>query len=572
MPDHMRTRPLPPPEKKVPAGRRRLPALTAAAILAALGFAVPPASSGVAAPPLPAPSAVPGTVPPQLSGALDIGPVAGGPPVEVTLALPLRDRAGLEARVGALMSGRPGVEELTQAQVVAAHAPDPAAVAGVRAWAAGAGLEVVSVAANRTLVALRGTPERVGAAFGVGLHRYRAGELVYRAADRPAQLPAALAGRIEAVLGLSDLGGHKGMTPARPRTVTPAQPAVPFSSMHPPRGPADFWSFYHAPEANRGQGQTIAVLAAGELSIPQRDLVGFEQTYGLPRVPWTTVTMGPATGDTINNAEWDLDTQYATAFAPGASSLVVYDPPTLNDPDSVAELNRWVTDGRARQASFSAGECEDVAVRTGFETAADTVLLQAAAQGKTLFAPSGDTGSFCPKLVDLRDVGQATRPQATYPGASPYAVSVGGTTLVEGPGALREVAWVDGGGGMADHEAQPAHQAIAGGSLVSWHRGTPDVSLDADPDTGYSIIENGRRVIVGGTSAGAPAWLGIWARAQAARGGRLGFAAPLLYRLPPPVFNDVVVGFQGLWAATPGWDYTTGRGTPNIAALLDAVR
>jgi pseudomonalisin len=88
---------------------------------------------------------------------------------------------------------------------------------------------------------------------------------------------------------------------------------------------------------------------------------------------------------------------------------------------------------------------------------------------------------------------------------------------------------------------------------------------------GTTLAENGSRVIVGGTSAGAPAWLGIWARAQAAHGGRLGFAAPSLYRLPARVFYDVVVGFQGLWAATPGWDYTTGRGTPDIGALIAAL-
>ncbi|MEA2671678.1 MAG: pseudomonalisin, partial [Chloroflexota bacterium] len=121
-------------------------------------------------------------------------------------------------------------------------------------------------------------------------------------------------------------------------------------------------------------------------------------------------------------------------------------------------------------------------------------------------------------------------------------------------------------------EEQPAHQAGAGGSLVAGHRGTPDVSLDADPDTGYSIIENGRPVVVGGTSAGAPAWMGIWARVQAAHGGRLGFAAPRLYRLPAGVFHDVVAGFQGLWPATPGWDYTTGRGTPDIATLIAAIQ
>ena len=545
--------------------------VAAAAILAAVGSAAPRAASGAGGPLPPLPGAVAGTAPVGLSDAVDLGPVAAGAPVDVTLALPLRDRAGLESRVAALMAGRPGARELTEAETVAAHAPDPATLAAVHGWARRSGLEVVSVSAARTLVRLRGTATRIGAAFGTGLRRYRAGGVEYRDVERVARLPAALEGRVEAVLGLSDAGAHKGMAAVVSRGAPHTVPAIGDNPAHPPRGPKDFWSFYHAPDVDLGQGQTLAVLAAGDLSIPQRDLVAFEDAYGLPRVPWTTVTVGPPTGDTIDNREWDLDTQYATAFAPGASSLLVYDVPTLNDPDSVSELDRWVSDGRARQASFSAGECEDVAGRTGFLKAADTLLLQAVAQGKTLFAPSGDTGSFCPRLVYRREVGQATRPQPTYPAASPYAVSVGGTTLVEGPAALREVAWADGGGGMSAIEDQPPYQANTGGSLMSGHRGTPDVSLDADPDTGYPIVENGKEVVVGGTSAAAPAWLGIWARAQAAHGGRLGFATPYLYRLPATVFFDVVAGFQGLWAATPGWDYTTGRGTPDIAALIAAL-
>ena len=554
----------------MPAGRRRLPVLAAAATLAALGFAAPPAASG-AGPAVPAPSVLAGVAPVGLSGAVDLGPVDPRTPIAITLALPLRDRTGLESRVAALMSARPGARELTPAEMVDAHAPDPATVAAVRDWARRSGLEVVSVSAGRTLVALGGAAGRIGAALGAGLRRYRADGLEYRDVDRVAHLPAGLEGRVEAVLGLSDVGGHKGMGPALPPGMPSVPPVVGLSPVHPPRGPADFWSFYHAPEGNTGQGQTIAVLAAGELSIPERDLVTFEQAYGLPRVPWTTIAVGPPTGNNIDNREWDLDTQYATAFAPGVSSLLVYDVTSLNDPDSMAELDRWVTDGRARQASFSAGECEEVAKRTGFQKAADTLLLQAVATGRTLFAPSGDTGSFCPKLVDFGDIGQATRPQPTYPAASPYAVSVGGTTLTDGPAALREVAWSDGGVGMANTEDQPPYQAAAGAGLVAGHRGTPDVSLDADPGTGYSIVENGTKVVVGGTSAGAPAWLGIWARAQAARGGRLGFATPYLYRLPATVFFDVVVGFQGLWAATPGWDYTTGRGTPDIGALIAAL-
>ena len=36
-------------------------------------------------------------------------------------------------------------------------------------------------------------------------------------------------------------------------------------------------------------------------------------------------------------------------------------------------------------------------------------------------------------------------------------------------------------------------------------------------------------------------------------------------------FNDIVLGFNGLFLATPGWDYTTGLGTIDISALNAAL-
>jgi hypothetical protein len=97
------------------------------------------------------------------------------------------------------------------------------------------------------------------------------------------------------------------------------------------------------------------------------------------------------------------------------------------------------------------------------------------------------------------------------------------------------------------------------------------VALDADPASGYATIVNGKQLAIGGTSASSPAWLGIWTRAQSAHNGGLGFANPTLYSLPAAVFHDITEGFQGLFVATPGWDYTTGRGTPDIAALIAAL-
>ncbi len=74
---------------------------------------------------------------------------------------------------------------------------------------------------------------------------------------------------------------------------------------------------------------------------------------------------------------------------------------------------------------------------------------------------------------------------------------------------------------------------------------------------------------VGGTSLSSPCWLGVWARAQGAHSGGLGFAGPVIYNTEPAAaFNDIIVGDNVVYPATPGWDYTTGRGTPNIAAFV----
>jgi pseudomonalisin len=163
---------------------------------------------------------------------------------------------------------------------------------------------------------------------------------------------------------------------------------------------------------------------------------------------------------------------------------------------------------------------------------------------------------------------EAGAPGQNYPAASPFAVGVGGTTIVGQPAPLSEVAWYAGGGGISLTESMPAFQANAGGSIVPGQRGVPDVSLDADPNSGYKVIVAGQPTIIGGTSASSPSWLGIWTRAQGGHGGNLGFADNVIYQEPAASFNDIVVGTDVPYVATPGWDYTTGRGTANIANFV----
>ena len=207
-------------------------------------------------------------------------------------------------------------------------------------------------------------------------------------------------------------------------------------------------------------------------------------------------------------------------MAPGVTQINVYDGASLSNDDILATINRWVTDDLTTQASFSAGECELLAFATGFTDALDVTLMQAAAQGQSLFVSSGDTGVFCSAVVGVNGV-PAGIPSVEYPASSPYAVGVGGTTVLgSGP---NEIGWYAGGGGISYFESAPAFQSGVGGSFLGVNRGVPDVSLDADPNSGYTVIVAGQPETIGGTSASAPAWQGIWARVQGAR-GPLGFA------------------------------------------------
>jgi kumamolisin len=85
----------------------------------------------------------------------------------------------------------------------------------------------------------------------------------------------------------------------------------------------------------------------------------------------------------------------------------------------------------------------------------------------------------------------------------------------------------------------------------------PDVAADADPNTGYSITVHGSNTVVGGTSAVAPLYAGLFA----AFGKELGFVTPTLYK-NPAAFSDIISGGNGYYSAGPGPDPCTGLGAP----------
>lgn len=321
----------------------------------------------------------------------------------------------------------------------------------------------------------------------------------------------------------------------------------------------------------------------------------------LPHVPVKVVYAGIPSPDVAGQDEFDLDTQTSTGMAGNVKALYLYVATSLTDSDTTVEFDRFKTDDKAQAGSASFGECEIFPELDGALTLEDTIFAQAAVQGQTIFSSAGDNGTTCPVVASTGVPGTGL-PFQSYPGTSPYVVSVGGTTLVTNVGSgtySSEIAWYGTGGGSSTEEPSPFWQrgvvpAVdnppAGVPGVETFKAVPDVAMDADPDTGADVYVNGVVTGVGGTSLASPLSLGVWARLETYRSNKLGFASPLLYGeyknfttqnattgiyLPPvpPVgaldqfiggFHDVIVGANGL-PATAGYDYTTGLGTFDIS-------
>lgn len=492
----------------------------------------------------------------------------------VTLALAERNQSALNA-----LLAKPHVP-LTPAQFAAQFAPSTATVDAIRGWAAANDLTVSSVSANRLLVTLSGSSGQLASALQTGFERFHsAADGNFFAASRAAHLPSAFASNVTAVLGLSSLA--KVAVPKPPLRSAAALSAgraafpsagLPSSLNYPATyTPQELNAMYDAPSSATGSGQQLAIITEGDVSAPKADLATFEKTYGLPTVTWNQINVGTPSTDTSGDDEWDLDSQYSTAFAPGVSTLNVYVGPSLNDSDILTTINRWVTDDIAKQGSFSAGECDLLADAAGFTSGLDAVLKQAAAQGQTMFFSSGDTGSQCPAVTGVNGV-PAGIPDTNYPASSPYGIGVGGTSVLDN-NPLSEIGWYAGGGGLSPIEPTAAFQANTKvlGVAAPPTRGVPDVSLDADPESGYDVVVNGTVQGIGGTSASAPSWQGIWARVNGANAG-LGFAGPILYSSgESSAFNDITIGANGAYTAGPGYDLVTGLGTPDIAKLVNGA-
>jgi kumamolisin len=300
----------------------------------------------------------------------------------------------------------------------------------------------------------------------------------------------------------------------------------------------------------------IALVDAYDDPTAETDLAVFSNQFGLPACTTANgcfrkvyANGSKPTADAGWALEASLDVQWAHAMAPKAKIYLVE-----------AASNRFA-DLFAAEAvagnlvvAASGGEISNSWQGSEFsgETSYDSYLTR---PGIVYFASSGDMGGV-----------------AGYPTVSPDVVSAGGTRVnCNASGYFTsESAWSGSGGGPSVYEARPAFQSVIA-ARVGGHRGTPDISFDADPSTGVSVFDSmpydGRTGwwVLGGTSMASPSLAGVVDTAGNALSSTK-LENTLIYtelvgrKTYPADFRDIVAGSNGYLCHT-GWDFCTGVGS-----------
>ncbi|WAH42137.1 S53 family peptidase [Alicyclobacillus fastidiosus] len=348
--------------------------------------------------------------------------------------------------------------------------------------------------------------------------------------------------------------------------------------------PQDIRRLYNVPEYLTGSGQAIGILEFSN-GYSESDARQFWGLHGIAVSNVTFVSVDGTRNDggtSPDDEEASLDLQWAGAIAPQAE-LIVYEANAgetfATFAEAVIATLRYVLNDTTYQPSvlsISYGDAEASFDQDSLLQISE-LLTQLDQKGVTVCISSGDQGAY--GMHDTRGVPER---HADAPASVPSAVAVGGTHL--NPDGS-ESAWTyygpqNGGatgGGFSDIFQKPSYQTSLNGS----GRGLPDVSLNADPATGYQIIFQGQPAIVGGTSVSCPVFAGIVAllnerRAQLGRPPIQNLTSLLYTYAATLPYRDITVGnnsFNGVigYQAVPGWDACTGFGSIDAAAFIEQL-
>jgi subtilase family serine protease len=370
-----------------------------------------------------------------------------------------------------------------------------------------------------------------------------------------------------------------------------------------------------------GFGRTIIIVDAYQSPNIVQQLNYFDSFYSLPGLnglggvsdlnlgTFTQIapdSLTPFDSGDPNMVGWaeeiSLDVLWAHAIAPRAN-IVLDLAKSNNDADILSATKYAVDNDLGDVISQSFGEAE-ACMDPSLLVTQHQVFADATMKGITIFASSGDTGAAQPTCDNT-----SYMKAASTPASDPLVTGVGGTelhaagycldvlgcdpTANPAPGTYQgEIAWnefdseIATGGGFSILYDEPPFQkgTLHGGK----QRGVPDVAYNAAVEHGVLTYLNipGLPVgmyIFGGTSAGSPQWAAFLAIADQKAGHDLGFINSALYQISQAgkkyaaSFHDITSGnnsvvedvaIQG-FDAGPGWDATTGLGSPLTGQLAD---
>jgi subtilase family serine protease len=583
-----------------------------------------------------APAAVP---------ANEAGPTPAGELIEFDVGIELKDLAGAEAFAKeATDPTSPNYRRyLTPRQWERRYSPTVRADMEVVRSLRRAGIKIVQVTPDRMTIIAEGTAEQIEAYFETTLAQYEVGDETVRLASEPLSAPTQVAPLISGVRGVNEVrakpanitgaetdgqgppwspgGGHEHghghghWPPPPPEEEEIEQPAgfrvgtpcsiyygeklastlpnfgggFPNPLPYAPCGykPAQLQGAYNVTGAiahgNNGAGVTVAVIDAFVSPTLYSDAVEYakrnQSSQPWQRGQFKQIVHRPFTMTEECDApgwsgEQTLDVEAVHAMAPGAKVLYIGG---RNCTVSLYNAVQEVVDGHLASIvtnSWSNGPEEEEAETTASREAFNHVLLMAAGTGVGVQFSSGDEGdNFIVSGVQ----------QPSFPGTSPYATAIGGTSVQIGAqnNRLGEVGWstgisvlcteelatlggceptevgqwlpeapgeydYGGGGGTSAQYAEPWYQEPVVPAEIAGRLGTgtlnrvvPDISMEGDPSTGMLVGEtqtfaNGTyydEYRIGGTSLSSPLFAGLMADVDQAAGGSLGFVNPLLYHL-----------------------------------------
>lgn len=534
----------------------------------------------------------------------DIGRASSMMPIDIAITLRYRNEAELNSLIEAQSDPSSPLFEhfLTPEQFIAQFALDITQYDAVLSSLQRSGFRIRNTYSNRTVIDATAPVMTIERYFNTEIHSVEQPDHGTRYMNaRPAIAPPDVRAEILHIDGLNNLvllhsdianvKTHPLRTPPAASTTAAAlgqasvRPAItgpiygPVSSFTGLAGysPGVFAAAYDLPllHGYNGAGRTSGI--AIDADYLDSDLSGFLNYFNIQRTgPATTRVLidgGPPIGDgSPDSVEATLDVEQIVSLAPG-TNLYVYEFPSFANLSYITDTyNAAVAQDKVDTLNSSFGGCE--MIDPGVFTAWDQIAAQGAAEGITFHASSGDAGAKeCYAANFPIGVGLSA------PADAQHFVAVGGTALYVNTTGDRfggESGWLYSGGGVSLVFPIPQWQRLTKNVIVKG-RNDPDVSFDADPDTGAAYYYGGTWNTVynpvGGTSLSSPIFGAAITEIDQLKQRRTGLAGKLLTQFWQkygygttlhPYFYDALSGFNLFYWCQPGYDRVTGIGSVDV--------